>query len=290
MLREVATKDVYEDSSEFAATVLHPAVEVGSSIYLVTSWVPSYLRGLLRRLASTLAVEPGNVNVVLCIPFGAEFANGPVRALAAYISHLAETREEVEQFLVDVRELASEGSLSISAIYTPQDIIVTRGCVGLIEHSSPSGSSSITFLDELAGDLNSPIKHRASWSSEPKTHDANLELIREIFFSTPTGMLRVSHDELLTTLFEIEKKHWIRPLFPSAPKSKPESSKRKPTVQKGFFEETDEDDEDTIWHGELRSVEDILRGIEATGLDGETFVSTYFGHDPDGGLADYFDE
>jgi hypothetical protein len=102
-------------------------------------------------------------------------------------------------------------------------------------------------------------------------------------------MLRVSHDELLTTLFEIEKKHWIRPFFPSVPKSQPKSVKRNPAVQPELFEETDDDDEDTIWHGELRSVEDILRGIEATGLDGETFVSTYFGVDADEGLADYFD-
>jgi hypothetical protein len=243
-IRTLLSKQNFEDAPEFGVEVLQPALANGHQIYLVSAWAPSYVFSLCRELVKTKEIEPGKLNLVICLPYSPELDEHPAKAFCSYLTEYSNSAKSANQFTKDALALISEGSLSLSALYLPLGITLLSGCIGLIEDKN--NKDSATFVDSIAGDHNSPISHQNSWDDSTKDQFEIIELIKNSIFTTPVGVRRLTQDQLVPIFTEIQKKNWFKAF--ETEKLKP-ATKKRGRKKKPLISISDEDLEDDFYFG-----------------------------------------
>ena len=221
-IRTLLSRQNFEDAPDFGVEVLQPALASGHQIYLVSAWAPSYVFSLCRELVKTKEIEPGKLNLVICLPYSPELDENPAKAFCSYLMEFSNTIKSANQFTKDALSLIREGSLSLSALYLPSGITLLSGCIGLIEDKN--NKDSATFVDSIPGDHNSPINHQNSWDESTKDQFEIIELIKNSLFTTPVGVRRLTQDQLVPIFTEIQKKNWFKAY--ETEKQKPAKKKR----------------------------------------------------------------
>ena len=202
--RNIYTEPVYEDAPYLSDQLLLPNIIIGGDLYIITSFLPSYIISLVNDLAATPEVEPGSLTLNMYVAGGVETRLSNISRLRAYLEKEFEDSNGFLSFLDDVLQLEEEGGLNLQVLFGPGNAKVGRGCKGAI--SSPSDESDyVTFLDALGGDYNSPVHPMRSWIPEEadEATDALAEMIK-LSRGDVTRTRVVPHDEVLTWLLVIQ--------------------------------------------------------------------------------------
>lgn len=164
-LRTLVTESVYQDNPDFSDQLLLPAISTGQSVSIVAAFAPSYLMRLVNDLASSPGIEPGKLSVTFCIPssLGPEVSRS--RLLSLFLSAHAERAQDVKTALESMLQLTREGGLTLGALVSSDSKLLTPGCIGVVESGEFGSSDYLGFVDNAAGDFNSPISISTSWAS-----------------------------------------------------------------------------------------------------------------------------
>jgi hypothetical protein len=199
-------QETYPDSPYFSDQVLLPGVASGVNLTLVSGFLPSYVIRLVSDVAKSPEVEPGQIDLTFCIPGqGIQHETDALR-LARYLSAF-NVQSEVEEFVIQALRLADEGGLTFNFLIADAGSNLTRASLGLL-HEPGNLSEYVAFVDEQAGDSNSPVKIARSWSegSEAQAAERLDDLISAAVNDTWDRIRRVSSDDAAALLREIATK------------------------------------------------------------------------------------
>lgn len=296
-LKRLVAKSIYADEAHFSDELLLPVLAQGHHITLVTAFVPSYLVRLASDLASSPEIEPGKLSVLFCIPFSAGDKVPEARLLSKYLSQLSSNSDEVRSFLDDSTKLVREGGLRFGALLSKDTQMLTPGCIGIIESGSQSEPDVVSFVDAMAGDLNSPITIQNSWDSVSTQLDTALRVVTSALNRAFPNLLRRSHDEVMALMKEVRQKGYPRLDFPgndgkahTSNKARAQGSVRTRSTHEEIEPDNDSDDLEFFPDEESEYIEKILKEVFAreSGLMGED-LSAFLGEPSDLGIFE-FDE
>ena len=150
----------FADNPTFADLVLQPLLALGNNVSIVSGFIPSYMRRALESLATTASPSFGEISMVLCLPALSE-GDTSLRAVARHL--LTQGTSDVKTFFETVERSQVQGlSCRFQILVPSRGAVITRSAIGTISDSDDS-SMQVGFIDELAGDGNSPIHLSRSW-------------------------------------------------------------------------------------------------------------------------------
>lgn len=202
--RDIYTEPVYTDAPYLSDQLLLPNIVIGGDLYIITSFLPSYIVALVKDLASTPEIEPGSLTLNMYVAGGVETRLSNINRLRAYLEQEFDEQGDLLAFLDEALQLEEEGGMIFQVLFGPANAKVGRGCKGAI--SSPEDDSDyVTFLDALGGDYNSPVHPMRSWVPEEvdEATDALTEMI-QLARGDKTRTRVVPHEEVLTWLLVIQ--------------------------------------------------------------------------------------
>ncbi len=191
----------YADSPHLSDQMLLPNLLDGHEIRIVSAFVPSYLFRLLRDLASTPEIEPGELFLNFYLAGDLTIKSEAIARFRRYLCAYAEDEVQVAQFVEDAIQLIDEGGLSLSSLHGGNPRSFTRSCLGVVTPSDPNDDTGdfVGFVDAKGGDFNSPVSPKKSWQDEDYFEAQSiLEKVIEMY-SGNKGLL-ISTDEMLEWL------------------------------------------------------------------------------------------
>ena len=205
-LFETDFQATYPDTPYFSDQVLLPGVASGVNVTVVSGFLPSYVIRLVSDVAKSPEVEPGQIDLTFCIPGqGIKHETDAVR-LARYLSAFNE-KSSVEEFVIQALRLADEGGLTFNFLIADAGSNLTRASLGLL-HEPGNLSEYVAFVDEQAGDSNSPVRIARSWTqgSESQAAERLDDLISAAVNDTWDRIRRVASADAAALLREIATK------------------------------------------------------------------------------------
>jgi hypothetical protein len=261
----------FADNSSFADLVLVPLLALGNKVRIVSGFIPSYLNRALEAVNDLDSPKLGELSVVLCLPALPEAGT----SLSAVANHLA------SQGLTDVKafvDLVGAGSekglpLKLQILVPSRGAVITRSAIGTI--SDPQDSSQqVGFIDELAGDDNSPIHLSRSWvENEAHVTERFEDLVHAATFDTWSEVERLQ-DINIAEFQSLLADPNLAAGFQKPP-TQPEISFPQKTATEVIFLGLAEDDDVPI------SVEDdfdlIVEAVEMSDGDVDGFFEMFYG-------------
>lgn len=268
-LRHLVNQKEFSDAPEFSDELLLPSIALGHHVSLATAFVPSYVVRLVNDLASSPEIEPGKLHIVFCVPFRANEKLSQARLFSKYLSAFATSSSEVKKFIESVLQLAREGGLRLSILFSGENQLLTPSCLGLIESGIPGSNDYLALVDSIAGDLNSPITIQESWDSPGIGLAQVASLVGDSKDKQFANLYRVDQEQVLAIFREILQKGYpkqdLAHLDKTLPKDAPKK-RRGPGKTSASQTQLDEDDEDFVDISEIfedidSEIDDILREV-----------------------------
>ena len=273
-IREVELGHFYPDTAFFSDQVLLPAVARGTDVDLVTGFLSSYAARLVTDVAKSPEIEPGRISLTFCIPGQMFYQESDASRLTRFLLH-TNTKKVVEEFVVHALKLADEGGLHLEALIAESGSNITRSSIGLLKDRDVE-TDFITFVDEIAGDLNSPISLARSWGVGEEAEDALhlAEVIEAGEHSEIEGIRRISAQDALGLLREIATTDLINKVQKELLEDRKPIRKPKTAAEKAFTDEFDED-EDVSVEDLLEEFDDLIDFIDGSEGDADFLINTY---------------
>ena len=164
MFRDSFLVPKYQDSPLLSDQLLLPNLTLGPDIFLVSSYVPSYLIRLLSDLAATAEVEPGHLSLTLYIPGSLTSEKLAILRLYNHLKADFDSLSDLTSFLENVLQLMAEGGLSLNVLHGKVSGKLSKGTLGVIVERSTN--DYVSFEDSRPGDFNSPVVPLRSWLAE----------------------------------------------------------------------------------------------------------------------------
>lgn len=164
MFRDSFQVPKYQDSPLLSDQLLLPNLTLGPDIFLVSSYVPSYLIRLVSDLAATAEVEPGHLSLTLYVP---GVLTGEKLAILRLYHHLKadfDSLSALSSFVENALQLMAEGGLSMNILHGKVSGKLSKGTLGVIVERSTN--DYVSFEDSRPGDFNSPVVPLRSWLAE----------------------------------------------------------------------------------------------------------------------------
>lgn len=164
MLQSHISEVDFADNPNFADLTLFPMLSLGHDVRIVAGFLPSYVSRALELLGARNVAGNGNLNIVFCLPakkVGETNTEAVLRSLLEK-SNIA----EITAFVDRVRTAQErEVRFSIQFLIPVHGAVITNSAIGLIsDRADPS--KLVGFLDEFAGDDNSPIHLARTWRED----------------------------------------------------------------------------------------------------------------------------
>ncbi len=165
LLRDHISQVDFSDAPSFADEVLDPLATLGYEIHFVCGFLPSYLTRVIELGRSDArSFERAKLNVTFCLP-----AIEPDEELENLIArHFLDcaTSEEIFSFLDQVSLIETRRfPLSLQFLVPTKGSVITRSAIGVISDFSDQ-NDLVGFIDEFAGDNNSPIHLARTWRGD----------------------------------------------------------------------------------------------------------------------------
>jgi len=161
MLKNHVSEVDFADNPNFADLTLAPLIALGHNVRIVTGFLPSYLSRTLSLLLSYPEKRTVTMSVVFCLPPRLELENDVqaiTRALMAKSS-----KSEVSDFVRLATEARMHGiGIRTQFLIPSKGAVITGSAIGLITDRDDS-TQLVGFIDEYAGDDNSPIHLARTW-------------------------------------------------------------------------------------------------------------------------------
>lgn len=154
----------YEDAPELSDQLLLPNLAIGNNIFLISSFVPSYIQRVVRDLASSPEIEPGHLSVTFYVPGNLVRESEGVRRFRDYLIKGCGSSAGAAAFTDDCLQLLDEGGLSIQIAHGPGRKGTGKGAFGVF--TDPNSDDYVAIEDAKGGDYNSPVRPKKSWIPE----------------------------------------------------------------------------------------------------------------------------
>jgi hypothetical protein len=194
--------------------------------------------------------------------------------LTRFLLH-TNTKKVVESFVVHSLKLADEGGLHLEALIAESGSNITRSSIGLLRDRDVEGDF-IAFVDEMAGDLNSPIAMARSWGVGEEVDDAIhlAEVIDAGEHSEIEGIRRISSTEALALLRVIATTGLIEKVQKELLEDRKPIRRAKTAAEKAFTDDFD-DAEDVSVEDLLEEFDDLIDYIDGNEGDADYLINTY---------------
>jgi hypothetical protein len=272
-IREVQIGHNYPDTEFFSDQVLLPAVARGTDVTIVTGFLSSYVARLVTDVAKSPEIEPGHISLTFCIPGQMFYQESDAARLTRFLLQ-TNSKSVVQGFVVEALKLANEGGLSLKTLIAESGSNITRSSIGLLQIDG--ASDFISFIDEVAGDMNSPITIARSWASGEEADDAsNLgEVIVAGQTSDVAGIRRIDAEGALKLLREIATTDLIDSIQRELLQDR-KSITRPKGAEKAVLREDFNEDEDINVEDLLEEFDDLYDLVEGSEGDAEDLITTY---------------
>lgn len=196
----------FSDSPNLSDLVLLPAVAQGHDLTIVSGFVPSYLARLVRDVAASPEIEPGQIHVVLCAKSPSELHDA--ESLASLMAGSGLEERDLQDFMIDTLNLLDEGGMTLELLFSRKGEEVTRSCVGMVRLTD---SSLACFVDQVPGDFNSAIRFSRSWSegTEAKAGKSASEFVHAARFDTWSGVRRLDQSSSAFVMLDIARRNLL---------------------------------------------------------------------------------
>jgi hypothetical protein len=154
----------YQDAPNLSDQLLLPCIANGFNLFLISSYVPTYVVRLLRDLASSPEIESGKVSWTLYFPAAPVTEQNAVGRLHQNLSQSIPTSSNLNEFIQDILQISAEGGLSVQLLYGPPRKNYVKGTIGVLVEEKTE--EYVSFEDKKPGDYNSPIFPKRSWLAE----------------------------------------------------------------------------------------------------------------------------
>lgn len=251
----------YQDSPLLSDQLLLPNISQGFNLFLISSYVPSYVISLIKDIATSPEMEPGKISLTLYLPGDTVSEQQAIARLHRHLLTSFRSLTDLNEFIQDTLQISQEGGLFIQVLHGSVSRTPIKGTIGVIVEELTD--EYVSFEDKKPGDFNSPVAPKRSWVAEEISDAESIaRRINSALQKTLRGTTLIEADQLLRWLIAISEA-----ISNSAPSSHSDAPRDKEATDKKSTTNT-QIDEDLDWEFEFEEVYDYDI-VEAT--EAETF-------------------
>jgi len=154
----------YQDSPLLSDQLLLPNISQGFNLFIISSYVPSYVISLLRDIATSPEMEPGKISLTLYLPGDTVSEQQAIARLHRHLLTSFRSSSDLNEFIQDALQISQEGGLFIQVLHGPVSRTLIKGTIGVIVEELTD--EYVSFEDKKPGDFNSPVAPKRSWVAE----------------------------------------------------------------------------------------------------------------------------